>query len=192
MPGTSPLLRRIAAWGLVVAVLVVVYGVVVAPLVQAHQRLDAQRARTEDLLAGFARIANAGAGTEDRLDALQSSQAASGLYLDGETQAQAGAGLQERLIAMIRSNGGTVKSSEAIPSNTQDHPRRLTVRIQFAAYLRNIQKVLHGLEGGRPALLIESLEVTNRRGRKSSQNSKFESILSVRMDVIGYLRPELP
>lgn len=192
MPGPYPLLRRIAAWGLVAALAVAGYAVVVAPLARSHQRLDEQRARTEDLLAGFARIANAGAGTENRLAALKSSQAASGLYLDGETQAQAGAGLQERLIATIRSNGGTVKSSEAIPSSPQDHPKRLTVRVLFAAHLRDIQKVLHGLEGGQPALSIETLEITNPTARKSSQDLTRESMLSVKMDVTGYLRPELP
>ena len=192
MPGTSRSLRRIAAWGLVVVLIVAVYGAVVAPLVQTHQRLDSERARTEDMLAGFARIANAGAGNQDRLGDLKASQSGSGLYLDGETQAQAGAGLQERLIAMIRGNSGTVKSSESIPLNTEDHPRRLTVRVQFAAYLRDIQKIIHGLEGGSPALLVDSLEITSRTARKSSQVMARESMLSVSMDVTGYLRPELP
>ncbi len=192
MLGTHPLPRRIIAWSLVVVLAAAIYSAIVAPALRTHQKIDEKRERIEELLAGFARIADAGTGIEDRLGSLKASQAGSGLYLDGKTQAQAGADLQERLTAMIRRNGGTVKSSETISSNMKDQPRRLTVRIQFTAYLRDVQKVLHGLESGRPALLIETLEIAIRTARKLSQGVTKKSMLSVSMNIVGHPRPELP
>jgi len=64
------------------------------------------------------------------------------------------------------------------------------VRVQFTAFTAQIQQVLHALEGGRPLVFIDNLEIESRTGRIYSQNAAKESILVIRMDILGYLRPE--
>jgi general secretion pathway protein M len=190
MAGASSWLRRVAAWGLLLGLIAATYTLVAGPLLRAHERLDEAHQRTEGLLADFQRLAQRGAIYQTRLDDLAADESASGLYLDGSTEARAAADLQERVTTLIRTKGGTTKSSEVLSSDAREDLRRIAVRVQFTAFTAQIQQVLHALEGGRPLVFIDNLEIESRTGRIYSQNAAKESILTIRMDIMGYLRPE--
>ena len=186
-------LRRIAAWGILVLLGLAAYGLVVVPLVERHETLDATGAERLEMLQDFRRFAANRKVFEAQLDDWQDAETSSKLYLKGDSQSEAVAGLQAFVTALIRRNDATIRSSEALifsPNRDQDQElARVGLRLQFVARTAELQRILHGLETGTPLLLIDSFEIASRAGR-GFVPLKREPPLSVRLEVYGFLRPD--
>lgn len=106
------------------------------------------------------------------------------LYLAGDTPALAGADLQAQLRARIEAAGGKLVSSQIVdPAKAEGQERRLVVKVRMSGNAAVMLAVLHGLEGGEPALFIDSLTVNAARVAGSDE-------LVIQFDVSGFLLPE--
>lgn len=190
MTGASPAFRRFVALGLLFGLVAAIYALAVGPLLHAHERLDEAQQDTQSMLARFERTAHGGAAYQARLDALAADRVIKGLFLDGNTEAGAAAGLQDRVTAIIRARGGTTRSSEVFSSNARNDLTQIAVRVQFTALTAQIQQILHTLESSQPLIFIDNLEIAARNRVNYLQNDAIDPPLQVRMDILGYLRPE--
>ena len=125
------------------------------PLTQATELLDRYR-----------RVAAARPALQERLDALKSQQSEIGTYLGGETDALAGAELQELVNGTVAKSGGGLRSVQILPVKADGGFRRIGVRVQMTATIAQVLRVLHGLEAGSTLLFVDNLEVSNRRARR--------------------------
>jgi len=182
---------RLAALALSAGVAFACYLFVVAPIVAGYAETDAAVAQAAELLDRYRRVAAARTGLQERLDALKSRQSEIGTYLGGETDALAGAELQELVNATVAKGGGGLRSVQILPVKTDGSFRRIGVRVQMTATIAQVLRVLHGLEAGSTLLFVDNLEVSNRRARRRrNQPVEMDPTLLVRLDLFGYLRPE--
>lgn len=191
---------RAAALGLVAAVLGVVYLLVVAPLIEAYRATDDAIVEAGEMLARYSDIAGRRAALAAQLAELVARQAASGVYLSGETDALAAAALQESVGATVEAHGGKLRSIQILPVSDDGDFKRVSVRVQLTAPLVPLHRILHSLESGRPFVFLDNLDIKTRRARRSRRSRRgqpaaptatTDPTLEVRFDLYGYLRPEL-
>jgi len=182
---------RLAALALSAGVAFAFYVFVVAPIVVGYAETDAAVAQATELLDRYRRVAAARPALQERLDTLKSRQSEIGTYLGGETDALAGAELQELVNATVAKSGGGLRSVQILPVKDDGGFRRIGVRVQMTASIAQVLRVLHGLEAGSTLLFVDNLEVSNRRARRRrNQPVEMDPTLLVRLDLFGYLHPE--
>ena len=181
---------RLAALALSAGVAFAVYLFAVVPIVAGYAETDAAVAQAAELLDRYRRVAAARPALQERLDALKSRQSEIGTYLTGETDALAGAELQELVNATVARGGGALRSVQILPVKADGGFRRIGVRVQMTATIAQVLSVLHGLEAGSTLLFVDNLEVSNRRARRRrNQPVVLNPTLLVRLDLFGYLIP---
>ena len=181
---------RLAALALSAGIAFALYLFVVAPIVTGYTQTDAAVAQAAELLERYRRVAAARPALQERLDALKSRQSEIGTYLSGETDALAGAELQELVNATVAKGGGGLRSVQILPVKADGGFRRIGVRVQMTATIAQVLRVLHGLEAGSTLLFVDNLEVSNRRARRRrNQPVETDPTLLVRLDLFGYLIP---
>ena len=182
---------RLAALALSAGVVLALYVFVAAPIVARYAETDAAVTQAAELLDRYRRIAAARPALQERLDALKSRQSEIGTYLGGQTDALAGAELQELVDATVAKGGGGLRSVQILPVKADGGFRRIGVRVQMTATIAQVLRVLHGLETGSTFLFVDNLEVRNRRARRRRNRPvEMDPTLLVRLDLFGYLRPE--
>ena len=182
---------RLAALALSAGVVLALYVFVAAPIVARYAETDAAAAQAAELLDRYRRIAAARPALQERLDALNSRQSEIGTYLGGQTDALAGAELQELVDATVAKGGGGLRSVQILPVKADGGFRRIGVRVQMTATISQVLRVVHGLEAGSTLLFVDNLEVRNRRARRRrNQSVEMDPTLLVRLDLFGYLRSE--
>ena len=124
---------------------------------------------------------------KSQLDELARRTAKSGVYLAGNTDSLAAAGLQEDVSAKIGRAGGTLRSVQILPATSDGDFKKVSVRVQLTATLAAFSELLYSLEAARPFVFVDNLDIKNRRTRSNDANQDPELI--IRFDLYGYLRP---
>lgn len=186
-----PWTGRAAAIGLLLFVLLAIYGLFIGPLVNAYRETDESLVSTGEQLARYTRIGEAYPALKSQLDRLAARQSRSGVYLVGDTDALAAAGLQADVSATIEQNGGKLRSVQILPVSSDGDFKRVSVRVQLTATLPSLARILHALEARRPVVFIDNLDIKNRlaRRRAGQTEEEAEPELVIRFDLFGYLRP---
>ena len=182
---------RSAALALLAGVAAAVFLLVVAPTLEAYGRTESDVRETVQLLERYLRVASTRPAVEAQLAELEVRQAESGVYLSGATDALAAAELQDRVNAIIRASGGALTSTQALPVKTEGALRRVSVRVQFTGTIEALHQAVYDLEVYKPYLMIDNIDVRNRQRRRRADQPEPEARLTIRLDLYGYLRPEL-
>lgn len=109
------------------------------------------------LLAGFRqRLAELGQGP-DAGPAVADPQS---IYVLGETNALAGAALQELIGGAIEAAGGRVLESElGLDDPEAGDPGKLELRVSFETEIEGLQQIVFDLEAGTPILMVSGLDI---------------------------------
>lgn len=198
MSPTSPSLStpwRCAAalLGTLLFVSLVAVGLVL-PWLEQDRRYSAEIERLSDQIDRFGRmaaplpqlLATEGKITDD--------PAIGSFYLSGKTANLAAAELQNRLKQMVEGAGGTLVSSQLLPTQDQEGSQVVSVSLRLNSTTEALFDILYKIESARPLLFVDTLSVreqkrrTARPTRKGQQPPETIHDLSVRLDVYGYLR----
>jgi general secretion pathway protein M len=98
--------------------------------------------------------------------------------------------LQERVSAAITGSGGTLASTQPLPVAEEAGYRRVAVRVQFNGTIAAVHAALHALEAAKPFVLVDNLDLRSRTVRRPGGAEEIDPVLIVRLDLMGYLRPE--
>lgn len=133
------------------------------------------------------------------LEEERSNDAFKAFYFDADTPALAGAQLQTEVQAMVRTAGARPISTQILPTDEQDDPPRVSVRIQLQGTTDQLFQLLYQVEAARPFLLIEQMSIRSqarstrapaRRAARRRTTPNNQGQLTVRLDLFGYfLRP---
>lgn len=183
--------QRLAAWLLLAAVGVALEFGAVRPVIDLHHELDAKTARAEALIVRLSGVFAQAGDYQAALAELRRREAASELYITGATVSVAAAELQTRLSTQIRAAGGAIQSLQALPAGDVQAFRRILVRVQFTASTSTFPAILHRLESAQPLLFVDHIEISMRpQPPRSGGEPLPEAVLTVRMDLGGFMRPE--
>ncbi len=187
---------RLLAVGLLAAVAAAAALGVVLPLRALQHSLGEEVAHYQRMLATHQAVAG-GRGEATRAAAAADPQAMAELLLAGTTDAAATAALHDRVRELIAASRANLISIQALPSSeagpqaqpgqpatAPSGPRRIGLRVQFAADLPGFQRVVHALESGRPAVVVSGMFLRARSARAAGQVNP----LDVQMDLLAFRR----
>lgn len=113
-------------------------------------------------------------------------------FLTGANYALAANSLQQYLVETIESNGGKLVSVGVEQPQSGEAPgaaRRVTVQATSDLDINGLQATLHGLEGGRPLVLIDNLMVRRPATRREGESDdKTLPRLTVELRIVGFYR----
>ncbi len=188
----TPSISRLVALLLLAAVLLAGLLWVIEPLRTSFAEADQAVADAREQLARYGGIAVQKPDLERRVAALGQDQSLSASYLSGETDALAAASLQSRVATLIASSGAALGSIQVLPARDEEGLRRVGIRLQFTARIEGLTTVLQQTESGVPALFIDNLDIQSRMlpATAASSDPTVEPVLTVALDVYGFLRAE--
>jgi len=177
--------RAVALALLAVALLLVWFGLV-QPLRQATAAMQARAAESERLVARAQGAIVEDTAIRERIARLKNGTDLAGTdhLVAGGSEAQATAALQDHVKQVLASSGSPLLSFQPLAAEPADGLRRIGLRVEFSASTAGLQQVLHALEGGKPAILVESLFVRVR----GNEFRNMPDPLDVTLEIVGYDR----
>lgn len=179
--------RRLLALAILVAIPLLAWLLVVAPLVGMVSARQQAIADGSDRLQRLEAIAA-------RIPALQEMDRLLNDRLTGEgdiwverSDTVVSAKMESLVRSLVEQNGGTLASSSPLPSRTEQGFVLVQVRFKMSGPLDMVLKTLEGIEQAKPALMVTGfqIEVPANAG-PATQPPQF----NLDLDVLGYLRQE--
>jgi general secretion pathway protein M len=187
-PGS--LLSRALALGLLGAVLIGAYVLVIAPVIGLYRETDDAIETAETLLQRHRALAAQRSELSARLDEEKEQAAAVAGYLEG-SDALAAAQLQDRVKGVVEAAGGELCSTQILPAEAVDASpgtRRATLRVQMVVAIDGLAEILYDLESGQPYVLIDELAVRSQRERRRGGGPEAPTLLDVSLQLSGFVR----
>lgn len=181
----SPPMRRALALGILGALCLVVWSLVIGPLI------DLSRDRRNDILALSEQLGRLEAvvarkpEVERQTGSLQAQLSAAGGFWDGASPAAIAAGIQDRLRAAVVGSGGRVKSTSEANEAAEHGFRKVSVRLGIEGTIETVQKTLAAVAATVPALFVDGFTVTAPANETASDRPP---VLSLDLNVAGYMR----
>ena len=184
----SPAVRRALALSILVVLLFGTYAMLVRPVLDSYLR-DRQTLEEQQIaLRRFQEAAQELPALQARLDELRRGGPQSAGYLQGQGETLAAASLQERLKALVLSEGGQFKSAQILPASDADRARRLAVRGEMMLGLAALQRVVYELEASTPFLVLDNLDIRAIASPQRTGQAAGEILLDIRLDLYGFMR----
>ena len=184
----SPPMSRIVAIGLLCLVGATAYALIIRPLVELHASQQQAIVDQQELLDRYQRYAAARADLTEQLEALRSNRSAQEGYLQGDNETLVAAQLQNRIRSVVQSTGAKLSSTQVLQGSDEANFRRIGVRVTMTCNVVDLQKIFHQLEGGRPYLFLDNVDVSGEQARRRSGEVGVREDLNVSFDVFGFMR----
>jgi hypothetical protein len=188
----TPAQARALALGLLVAAVVLVLGVVFAPVLMLHRHYDDAIESWTSRLETYRRVAAQAPELRLALDAMRAKDGRR-FFLRNTAPNLAGAELQELVKSAIEGGGGRITTSQSPAPREDGAFRQVVASVQFFATVPNLQRILHAIETREPYLVVENVTIrpTNAfRGFKPAAGQEPE--VNVQFDVTAWAMPEAP
>ena len=188
----TPAQARALALGPRVAAVVLVLGVVLAPVLLLHRHYDDAIESWTSRLETYRRVAAQAPELRLALDAMRSKDGRR-FFLRNTAPNLAGAELQELVKSAIEGGGGRITTSQSPAPREDGGFRQIVASVQFFATVPNLQRILHAIETREPYLAVENVTIrpTNAfRGFKPAAGQEPE--VNVQLDVAAWAMPETP
>ncbi len=190
----SPVLSRIVALALALALVGAIYSLAVEPVLDAHQGNAETILRSRALVERYGRIAATREPLERRLAALRKRSKSTSGYLEAKSATLAAAQLQNRVKRIVTRNGGSIRSLQTLAAQNEGDLERVSIRIQMTARLDQLQKIFHAFETGPTYLFLDDVNLRVQRTRRARRRRKEppvdERLLSIRLNLYGFARRE--
>lgn len=168
-------LSRLAALTLLAALAAALWAAVGAPLWDRAERLRADIAQTEGLIAGYEERAGAPAPGPE-------APVSRDAYLTGATAPLAAAALQDRVTELAKAEGAAIRS---IRGRDAGEPGGVGLRVALSGDYAAVVTLIYRLEAERPLLFIPNLTLTPT-GEEGGDGGRAISAL---IDIDGFRPP---
>ncbi len=182
------ILSRALALALLAAVCISAYAFVAQPIWARYESYRQSSVQSKELLAGYQRIGATAAALQTELIDLRSRQVVGGGYLAGASGSLAAAELQNHVKSIVSSAGAELRSTQILPLSDSGAVRRVGIRVQLPAQIGSLQRIAYALEGGKPYLFIDNVDIRRRKARKRAVAPEKEVDLEIRLDLYGYMQ----
>jgi general secretion pathway protein M len=186
----SPTTRRLAALGLLCALILFVVAGIVLPLVGLYSSSAVYGSELRARLAQLTLLAANDAALKGQLQRVRRSDPAGGYFLTGSTPSLALAKLQQMVKQLAERNGGELVSTQNVTAeDKQTGPIPVSMKVHVRGDVRTLLDLLYALESGRPMLFLDNIIVTaNPAGQSLTESGPGARVLDIRFDLLGYLR----
>lgn len=178
--GVSRAVRRFAALGLLLMVVLMVGGLVVEPLV-SRWSANSNRISTEHERLSHIRATLARSEATSPADLAVRQKSILAAHVEGRTEAQQLSTLQEALRSQAQKEGVRFLSLRALPSFERGGARFIGAQFSFTASLESAQRLIWQIEASRPFMLIDGLEISPASERVAQPNAGADVHLTMRL-----------
>jgi hypothetical protein len=188
MPSTLPTgrLGRAVALGVTLLLLVISWEAVVQPLRDWYLDGDSLLSQREALAARMAASAAQLPALTHRAAALGASGALSPTLLSGDTDAMAGAQLQEIVQGLAATAGLSPASIENLPAASASHYRRIALRLSLISRFPPLVQLLQAIAQATPHMLVDDLQFDGAR----LINQPVDAPIEARLTIIAFRAAE--
>ena len=181
---------RLGAIGLLLALLILCYLLLIYPLLNLGQEYRETVADLQFKLRHLQQVANGKGELTQRLDKIKALARKNEAFLPTKTASLASADLQARIKQSVSEAGGELSSTQVIPERNEENAIRVGVKVRMTGSTPTLREILHGFESGKPYLFIENLNIRPIRMPRNprDKNPVIEDRLSVDFDVVGYMQ----
>jgi general secretion pathway protein M len=179
---TGPLSRP--AWALAAAIVLLKQGLV-NPALQSLRQADDAIAAAADRLGRIKAIAATKPALEAEAARLVGNVGQSNAFLRADTEALAGAALQERLRMLLAAQGISASAIQWAAGKGENGLGRVSVRVQIGATLDRLTALLRAIETGLPLLFIDDIDIQGSPGLQSAADNQ-DMPLSVAFECYGF------
>lgn len=185
--------RRIAAVGLLVVAILLLWRVVIAPLASGYAANRDTIARLQNALTRAGDQQQTLAGLARELQRLKKNPDTAAELLAGTNASIVAAQLQQRLRLLVDRSHGELRRAQVLPATDVGKFRRIAVRADVVLSLAGLQQVIYDLEAASPYLFVDNLDVKRHQSeedsdRRSEDGTAPDQRLDVNLDLSGYMR----
>lgn len=184
-PALTRLISRLAALGLLVLLLAVLWTIFVEPTRTAFDAQEARIERSRQLLERYERAIAGEQELRAEIEALRRGDATSDRFLKGASTQIIAAELQNRIQTLVAGEPGDIRSIQVLPESEEEGFEKIGLRVTLTAGIPAMQKILYDIESSGPALFVDNLDIrTNVRRRR--RNTEQTNRVQIRFDVFGF------
>jgi Tfp pilus assembly protein PilO len=180
--------RRILAVLLLLLALAAVVRVLVFPIWSTYLDNRDAIAQSEDNIVRYSRLSTQIGALQSAVGELEQADNLDRYVLAQESEPLAAAALQARMKSVVTSSGGTLTSTQVLPTETEQGFKRVIVNVRMAVSTDALQRVLYELENNLPYLLTDDIVILSRGARKRRRATQGVDLLDVRFNLYGYMR----
>ena len=145
-------------------------------------------AQTKDNITRYSRISIQVEALRLVVDELETADSLDRYVLAQASEPLAAAALQDRVKSVVTSSGGTLTSTQVLPTVVEQGFKRVIVNVRMAVTVDALQRVLYELENNLPYLLVDDIVILSRGARKRRRKATAVDSLDVRFNLYGYMR----
>ena len=180
--------RRILAVLLLLLALAAVVRVLVLPIWSTYLGNRDAIAQSEDNIVRYSRLSTQIGALQSAVGELEQADNLDPYVLVQESEPLAAAALQARMKSVVTSSGGTLTSTQVLPTEREQGFKRVIINVRMAVSTDTLQRVLYELENGLPYLLTDDIVILSRGARKRRRTTQGVDLLDVRFNLYGYMR----
>lgn len=180
--------RKLAAWGAVLALALLILGVLLGPLVARHRELDAGIARDRQVLERLTRLDASRDLIHEAAKRFNDEELASLVYSQGTPPAQIALDVQKRVTEILDKSGAEVKTVATYNVPAEDF-QGSGIKITFTGPMESVAMALHEIESAPPLLVIEELDIKplmQGRMRRAQEEAAPAQTVQVQVAVVAY------
>ena len=181
--------RKLAAWGAVLALALLVLGVLLGPLVARHRALDAEIARDHQVLERLTRLDASRDLIHAAAKRFNDEELASLVYSQDTPPAQIALDVQKRVTEILDKSGAEVKTVATYNVPAEDF-QGSGIKITFTGPMESVAMALHEIESAPPLLVIEELDIKplmqGRMRRAQEETPPPAQTVQVQVAVVAY------
>jgi len=181
--------RKLAAWGAVLALALLILGVLLGPLVARHRALDAEIARDRQVLERLTRLDASRDLIHDAAKRFKDEELASLVYSQDTPPAQIALDVQKRVTEILDKSGAEVKTVATYNVPAEDF-QGSGIKITFTGPMESVAMALHEIESAPPLLVIEELDIKplmqGRMRRAQEETPPPAQTVQVQVAVVAY------
>lgn len=181
--------RKLAAWGAVLALALLILGALLGPLVARHRELDAGIARDRQVLERLTRLDASRDLIHEAAKRFNDEELASLVYSQDTPPAQIALDVQKRVTEILDKSGAEVKTVATYNVPAEDF-QGSGIKITFTGPMESVAMALHEIESAPPLLVIEELDIKpllqGRIRRAQEETPPPAQTVQVQVAVVAY------
>jgi general secretion pathway protein M len=180
--------RRVLAVLLLVVAVLLAVRLILMPIWATYADNHDAIAQYQDDIARYSGLSSQVAELQSAVGELQQSDDLVRFVLPQESEPLAAAALQARVKSVVTDSGGTLTSTQVLPTAPAQGFKRIIVNVRMAGSTDVLQRVLFELENGLPYLIADDIVILSRGRGKRRRKAEPIDRLDVRFNLNGYMR----
>ena len=186
----SQKMQRWLAVGLLIAVVLIIGLIVIAPLLNKGMALHDAKNSLLFKLQQYERILATKESVVAGMAKIQQQHEQQHYFNSQNTDALASAEMQEFIKKTIVEAGGQLSSTQELPANNKDKFSKISIRVRMTGNSGVLRAVLYKLETATPLIIIDQIDIRPLRGTMNRITRQIESSndLNINFQAVSFMR----